>query len=78
MIFDADRHRSIERSSSRSNWPFARSQSTDRSLVRRSVHLLMSESNSNISQMDSEVKPAFLVLVTRHEIDFEPFFRIII
>ena len=59
IIFDADRHRSIERSSSRSNWPFARSQSTDRSLVRRSVHLLMSESNSNLSQMDSEVRTAF-------------------
>ena len=59
LIFDADRHRSIERSSSRSNWPFARSQSTDRSLVRRSVHLLMSESNSNLSQMDSEVRTAF-------------------
>ena len=53
IIIFLDRHRSVERGT-RSNWPF-RSQSTDRSLVRRSVHLLMSESNSNLSQMESEV-----------------------
>ena len=46
-------HRSMGRSSS--NWPF-RSQSIDRNLVRRSVQVLMSESNTSLNTVDDQVR----------------------